>query len=462
MRTKSYIPILTLLSTILMSCTSSMQVGSSSSWNDEIYGSSTSVRKTVVAVKHDEQTGFDDKTKTDLAQLEQKYSNVLEVNMDSIKNDTVVYKAEETNPYRRILSDSYEDSYERRLKGLEDPRYGLENWTVYLSNDYRYALTYDPTFYRVVIMGDQVWVEPWYISNMFLWPTNNLGLSVSLNWGYYTLGNYYGAYYDPWYYNPWNYAAWYTPSYPVWWGINSQYWYHNNNYSNNDYYYGRRSLELTTTNITTRGTTEGYTPSIAEKQTITTRRTDGTSTNPIVTTRNTQTRITPTSESTRRGETTTNEQISITRRGGINSSVSTGQTRTERPTREIGITEPTRRSYNTTYQRSRTTGENYYSTRRTDRTDYGTTTISKQPSTSSSRTTTPTYNRPNRVSTPSSTSSGLSRETYSSGSSERYRSSGSSSSSSSSSRGGGSSVHSSSSGSSSSSSAGSGSSSRRR
>jgi hypothetical protein len=93
-----------------------------------------------------------------------------------------VYEAEDTNPYSRILSDSYEESYERRLRGLEDPQYRIENWSVYYSDDYRYAQAYDPSFYKVVVMGSNVWVEPWYVYNSFGWPRSSLYFGFGFGW----------------------------------------------------------------------------------------------------------------------------------------------------------------------------------------------------------------------------------------------------------------------------------------
>lgn len=451
MKTRTCIPLLTLIALFMVSCTSSLQVSNTSSWNDEIYGTSAKPQTTMLAANDASKDIPEKKVNSDLSKLEQKYSDVLEINMDSIKNDTVLYKAEETNPYERVLSDSYEDSYERRLRGLKDPRYGVEDWSVYYSDDYRYAQSYDPNFYKIVIMGSQVWVEPLYIYNSFYWPNNSW--TISWNWGYW---GWYGSNHcwapysylnDPWYHSPWYYSS----SYWNGW-YDSQYYWNKYLTNNSPYYYGRRSMDNTENTYTRR------TSGINNDDIVTTRLHDGrtaSTTNAIESTRRTQTRVTPTYESTTRREGSSTDQTVTTRRAG--GTRNDGNViRTERPTREIGITEPTRRTYNPTYERPRTTSGGEY-TRRTDRSSNNENSITRQPSTTNRTSTTPTYNRPSRVNTPSSTSGG--NDNYRTRSSEN-RSSGSSNSSYSPSRS--SSSSSSSGSSSSSSSSSSGSSSRRR
>lgn len=395
MKTRTHITMLTLVGFITMSCTSSLQVSNSSSWNDEIYGSSSKPQTSQLALNNENKIIADKKVDSNLNQLEQKYADVIEINMDSIKNDTIIYKAEETNPYERILSDSYQDSYERRLRGHQDPRYGMENWSAYYSSDYWFAQAYDPYYYNIVVMGDQIWVEPRYISAMFGWPRTNFSFGFGWNYGYWN--------YNSWYWNlPYNYNYYgYNNSY--WSGWNDGYWHgsNNNNYYGNNYYYGRRSTGTTDNTITRRNTSA--ISGVTGNQTTVTGRRDGartSGTNPVVSTRNTQTRVTPTYGSGSRSESRGN-QVAVSRREG--------SSRSERPTREIGISEPTRRSYNTTYDRSRTTSDN-------SRTTTGT----RQATSTSRGASTPTYNSPGRVSTPSTTSRSSEGTRTSSGSSGSY------------------------------------------
>ncbi len=412
---------LTLLGLFMMSCASSSQVGKTSSWSDEIYGSPAKPQTSQIAKNEEQNSTSEKKENSNYANLEQKYADVIEINMDSIKNDTVIYKAEDTNPYNRILSDSYQESYERRLRGLSDPYYGMENWSTYYSDNYWYAQAYDPYFYNIVVMGNQVWVEPRYISAMFGWPRRSFsvgfGFGFGWNYGYWN--------YDPWYwsypynYNHYGYNPYYTDSY--WWGWNNGYWTGNssNNISNNSYY-GRRVNG--TNNYTARRT--GISTTTDGSQTVVSRRRDGSnsSLNPIVSTRRTQTRVTPTYESNGRRESNLNNQASSnTRRvDGTNT-----RRVSERPTREIGVSEPTRRTYNQSSGRTRTSTESTY--RRSEGSQNSNASGTSRTS-SGNRNSTPTYNRPERVSTPTNTtSSSRNNESYrQSGSDSRSSSSGSS------------------------------------
>jgi hypothetical protein len=117
-----------------------------------------------------------------------------------------------------ILSDSYEESYERRLRGFSSLSYNLPDsyYDLMYSDKAFQASAYDPAFYNVILMGDQVWVEPRYITSMF----GSWGTSVNLNlgWGW---NRWYRPYWD-WYYSPswaWNHPSWGWGYDPYWgWG----------------------------------------------------------------------------------------------------------------------------------------------------------------------------------------------------------------------------------------------------
>lgn len=151
--------------------------------------------------------------------------------------------------YQNILSDSYEESYERRLKGFESPTYKMPGsyYDYYYSDKAWAASAYDPAFYNVIVMGDQVWVEPRYITSMFgTWGTSvNVNIGMGWNswyrpyWGwnyspYWGSSLSWGWGYDPWY---WNYPSWgwggYYGHHHHWgnghWGSGS--YYRNNSYT---------------------------------------------------------------------------------------------------------------------------------------------------------------------------------------------------------------------------------------
>lgn len=460
MKTNLKIYTFALLGFVLASCSSSMYMSKTSvTPTDDIYYTPSKTSSILASYENTTPINIDkqEPSKLNLAKLEKKYSEVLD--SDTGKIDTLIYTDESSNPYERILSDSYQESYERRLRGMEDPRYGMENFTTRYSDDYFYASAYDPSLYNVVVMGNQVWVEPWYISSMFFWPRHHFSFGIGLGYGWNTWG------WSPWYSNYYNPYFGYNNLYgwdPYYW--NSNYYTGNYNNYNNYNYYGRR----------TGGSTTNTTPSIRsgrsyENQIISTRRQNGitsATTNRRDVSNNTtlRTRNTTQNEAINRNQRTNNSQ-EVTRRNNRIGDMNTTRLRGDSPNRNSGLntTEPTRRNNTTTIQRPRsTTNEDYIrsNTRNQNvsngsvRRDVNTRTVSP---TRENRNSTPTYNKPNRVGTSTtkekSTSSGSSRResSYSKPSSSSNSSSGSSTRSSSSS-----------SGSSSNSSSGSSSSSRRR
>ncbi len=138
-----------------------------------------------------------------------------------------VSSSSSSNPYDAILADDYQSAYERRLRGFSSPTYNMPSsyYNYRVSDAYFYASAYDPTFYNVMVMGDQVWVEPRYITSMFgTWGMPSLSLTLSINpfgpfdswyWNslrwhtwfmdpWYRPYNYYFGWYDPWFgYGPW-------------------------------------------------------------------------------------------------------------------------------------------------------------------------------------------------------------------------------------------------------------------
>ncbi len=113
------------------------------------------------------------------------------------------------NSYESILADTYESAYARRLRGFESPSYRMPSsyYNYRYGSAFTYVSAYDPAFYNVIVMGDQVWVEPKYITSMFG------------TWG--TVVNYS----SPWYYG-WNSAWGPTFSFGSWgWSFGWNSWY---------------------------------------------------------------------------------------------------------------------------------------------------------------------------------------------------------------------------------------------
>ncbi len=217
------ITIVAFVAVLAAACSSSMQMSKSTSGSDDVFYTpgKTSEVATVqqLPAKH---TETDDK----FADLEKKYTEVL---AKSEEIDTVIYKSEDNiNPYESVLSDSYEESYERRLRGSSSVSYRLHSIRPYYSDAFWYAQAYDPYYYNVIVMGDEVWVEPFYVSAMFGWHRPYYSYGFGLNsWGY--------GYGYPW--NSWGYSNSYWNGFA--WGYNNGYYdgYHWGNQINNTSYY---------------------------------------------------------------------------------------------------------------------------------------------------------------------------------------------------------------------------------
>ena len=90
--------------------------------------------------------------------------------------------------YSSVLSDGIGDSYERRIRGLNSSSYKMPSsyQNAAISTAGRYASAYDPAFYNVMVSGDEIWVEPKYVSSFFGdWGATNVTINLGL-WGYPT------------------------------------------------------------------------------------------------------------------------------------------------------------------------------------------------------------------------------------------------------------------------------------
>ncbi len=126
-----------------------------------------------------------------------------------------------TNPndldYTSVVADTYESAYARRLRGFDSPYYNMPSsyYNLRYSGAYSFLSAYDPAFYNIIVMGDQVWVEPKYITSMF----GGWGTSINFSFGWRNPWSYY---YSPWYYPSswyWRHYYW-DPWYDSWYGMN--------------------------------------------------------------------------------------------------------------------------------------------------------------------------------------------------------------------------------------------------
>lgn len=146
-------------------------------------------------------------------------ARIAEAEAAAAQNRYYSYRDESANPYEEVLADTYQSAYARRLRGFESPTYNMPTsyYNFRYGSAFNYVSAYDPAFYNVMVMGDQVWVEPKYITAMFG------------TWGRPAI------YADPWYYGwhapyyggwgfsmgswGWSFGwSWYDPWYRPWWG----------------------------------------------------------------------------------------------------------------------------------------------------------------------------------------------------------------------------------------------------
>jgi hypothetical protein len=409
MKTKLLTIGIALTGLIFTSCSTGAYMSKSSvTPTDDIYYSPGKTITTPVAVNNtNSDTRFQkqDTSALKIAALEQKY--LKKIGTDSTKIDTLINQDLNSNPYDRVLSDSYQDSYERRIKGMQDPMYGMEDrYSLYSNDDYRYASTYDPAVYHLVVMGDQVWVEPWYISAMFSTRLpGNFWFGFNYGWNPWYSYDYYSSYYMNDYYlysfwNPFNTFPYYGGGYPGFSGGGYYYPYpYNPQPSNNHDFYGRRHQN--STNITS---TDRHTGLSFEDRIKLSHRGNGISTQ-TGTNNNIRTRNTNQTNITNRNTQDNKIQDPINRGRNRNTDIITTRLRGNETSRNgnVSMTEPTRRNNNNTFQKPRSTNNDEYNKTgtRNQNTNTGTTTrdinTKNTPSTRDNRNATPTYNRPNRV-----------------------------------------------------------------
>lgn len=138
--------------------------------------------------------------------------------------------------YQSVVADDYQSAYARRLLGFQSASYRMPSsyFNLRYGGSYNYVTAYDPAFYNIMVSGDQVWVEPKYITSMFgTWGATNATTVIYSPW-------YYGwSSYDPWYNSWWGFPhySWYDWNWSIcygsygvnlWWGWGGHYrpWNH--------------------------------------------------------------------------------------------------------------------------------------------------------------------------------------------------------------------------------------------
>ena len=159
----------------------------------------------------------------------------------SAQSDGVIVVEESGNSF---VANSYESAYARRLRGFQSANYRMPSSYYSLRYDGRvtYATAYDPAFYNIMVSGDEVWVEPKYITSMFgTWGATRA--SITLSPWYYGWGAW-ASVYDPWYYSCWGFPhySWWDWNWNIcygshwgsslWWGWGGLYrpWHHHHHF----------------------------------------------------------------------------------------------------------------------------------------------------------------------------------------------------------------------------------------
>lgn len=134
---------------------------------------------------------------------------------------------DEGNGYRAVLADDYQSAYARRLRGFQSLSYNLpaSYYDLYFSPTYSYVSAYDPLNYNIIVMGDEIWVEPKYVTSMFgTWGMPSV--SFGLYGGSFRSGWYFGwGWPSYWWNDPWYNGGWGWPGYYPYWGWGWDPWY---------------------------------------------------------------------------------------------------------------------------------------------------------------------------------------------------------------------------------------------
>lgn len=204
--------VLVLMSLLLGGCSSSLYT-STLGYSDDMY-STPDYKKFVDNVKQKQA----ERAKEEQQKAEQKLAEFKAMaEAQGVKYNEVESLSEVDLGH---IATSYESAYAHRLKGASSLSYKMPSsyYNLRYSSDFQFLTAYDPMVYNVVVMGDEVWVEPKYISSMFgTWGAPSY--STAPYWG-----PYYSSFYGNWGYNPY-YWSHYPYDYYMWWGYPYYGWY---------------------------------------------------------------------------------------------------------------------------------------------------------------------------------------------------------------------------------------------
>ena len=166
---------------LVSSCTSTLYTSSGSAY-DDLYAAHdrTAIAKRQQAeaeARKAEAEARRAKYEAEQAELEAKiaeFNAAAKAKATHVDSDGVIvvdddYAALQGNNYTNFVADDYESAYARRLRGFNSITYRMPSsyFNLRYGSNYSLAVSYDPAFYNVMVSGDQVWVEPKYITSMF-------------------------------------------------------------------------------------------------------------------------------------------------------------------------------------------------------------------------------------------------------------------------------------------------------
>lgn len=209
-----YFWMMTLLTLMSSGCSSTLYTLGGYGYSDDMY--SVHDRATISRVQRAEQEAERAEAEARRAQYEALLAQVGEYN-----------SGEESLSYTGVLADTYESAYARRLRGFDSPTYRMPSsyYELRYSPEFAYVTAYDPMSYNIIVMGDEVWVEPKYITSMFgTWGAPPISMTLGYS-GWYS--GYYNCYYgyNPYWYNPYWYGYGYPYYNPYYNPYYSPYWY---------------------------------------------------------------------------------------------------------------------------------------------------------------------------------------------------------------------------------------------
>ena len=249
MKKMSKLMVMSLVALFAMSCTSAFYSAASGSAYDDLYVShdrtaiaqrqqaEAEARRAEAEARRAEAEALQAQYEAEIARLTSASSNV-RPQTQSVDADGLVIVDDNrasVNSYRSFVADDYESAYARRLQGFKSMSYRMPSsyFSLRYGGAYTYVTAYDPAFYNVMVSGDQIWVEPRYITSMFgTWGATNATAMLYSPW-YYGWGG--SLHYDPWYYSwcgypryswyDWNWNICYGGGWGVnlWWGWGGHY-----------------------------------------------------------------------------------------------------------------------------------------------------------------------------------------------------------------------------------------------